>query len=336
VQFAARAHGADVLWTGDGLLPNTLQLDSAGLDCESSAARSSAGDFRDVELDERFCAAALAGTLGRTLPLPLARRQLRVPPFAARLADALRALRPGPHAGDAHGLAGARRALHGWRAAAAPREPDVGRYEIPAAPFVAVLLQRDDDPRLRLDAPGPPSPSALVRASLAAAHATGLDLEVTAVLPEGGLRRRELAAIAALRVPMEIPAATCEAAAAAAAVVTVNHPFATAGLLAGTPVLHFGRVAYGVPGVATRTDEQALAPALRAALAADQPALRLRFLTWLFRQGHVWCSPEHPDHNGIAALVERIEALLGEPTPRGRARRYHAGPAWPLRAEGPG
>jgi hypothetical protein len=65
----------------------------------------------------------------------------------------------------------------------------------------------------------------------------------------------------------------------------------------------------------------------------DHPTLRARFLTWLFGHGHLWCSPTHPDHNGVLGLVQAIEARL-----RHRADeaplRYRRGPGWPLAAPG--
>ena len=104
-------------------------------------------------------------------------------------------------------------------------------------------------------------------------------------------------------------------------------------LLAGTPVVHFGRALYGLPGVTTRCRREELPQALHRAMHRDHPTLRARFLTWLFGHGHLWCSPTHPDHNGVLGFVQAIETRL-----RHRADeaplRYRAGPGWPLAAPG--
>jgi hypothetical protein len=48
VQFAAQQAGSRVLWTGEGLLPHTLQVDERGIDGDAKALLRSAGDYRVV------------------------------------------------------------------------------------------------------------------------------------------------------------------------------------------------------------------------------------------------------------------------------------------------
>jgi hypothetical protein len=128
-----------------------------------------------------------------------------------------------------------------------------------------------------------------------------------------------------------VPAsAAIDAAAAAAAVVTINHPLASIALLAGTPVLHFGRALYGVRGVAVRTTLATLTQDLAQAVAHDHPTLRQRFLSWVFEHGHVWCSPVQPAHNGTLGLVQAIEARLQLAPGQLPPLHHQKGPAWPL------
>ncbi len=118
----------------------------------------------------------------------------------------------------------------------------------------------------------------------------------------------------------------------ALAVITVNDPLAIAGLLAGTPLLHTGRSLYQLRGVTTRTALDTLERDLPRALTDDQSHLRERFLTWLLSEGHLWCWPDFPDHNGINGLVQRIEESLKHDA-SGIGLHYRAGPVWPLHAE---
>jgi len=330
IQHVAGEYGSRVLWTGDGLLPHTLQLDEQGLDGDATAGRRSAFEYRTVRSDGRFLAAALSALLGRTAPVPLSRRLLRVPPWRARVRDALLALL----GQDEHG---ALAAFDAWRTAAPRLLATTDRaFEPPTRAFVTVLLQREDDDRLLLDAVAAPRPVDLVRA-VRAATATIRPMSVVAVLPTGGLLASELAPLRRLAdVQLEHDVVAADAAATATAVVTVNHPLAVGALLAGTPVLHLGRALYGVAGIAHHTQLDTLAADLPFALGDDQPELRLRFLTWLLAHGHVWCSPDLPDHNGIAGLVLEIETRLAERSPTGARLRYRAGPAWPLAVESPG
>lgn len=328
VQFLARQAGLRIVWLGEGLLPGTIQHDEEGLDGSSRAARRSAMDYRAVDSDNAFLQAAIAGVLGHNQPPALARRVVQVPPLLERLRDAWGAL-------GSQGLRASIHAITAWRRALPTLPEPRRRSDLPPSPFVAVLLQRDDDDRLTLDAEEVASPAELVSAAQTAVRALGANWHVVAVLPRGGLQTNELARLRRMpNLRIECADAALDTAVAAAAIVTINDRNACAGLLAGTPVVHLGSAAYGVPGVAVRGQLTTLLFDLRSALASQQPELQRRCLTWLLRHGHVWCSPEAPDHNGIAGLLLELERRIGD---RGnnRARlHYRAGPAWPLAAEG--
>ncbi|MBX3462121.1 MAG: hypothetical protein KF830_03045 [Planctomycetes bacterium] len=329
LQFAARAAGAAVLWTGDGLLPHTLQIDPEGLDGDAAAARRHAFDHRGGEADPALLEACLAASLAGAMPCALRRQSVQPPPPAARLRDLLPALRR-------DGLGGLPRALHGWRRALATAPHAAAAIpDLPARPFATVLLQDATDERLRLDAHAPPSPAELVAAAAAATAAIDPGLELVVVAPRRGPAARTLAAAARSRqVHLRPEAAAAAAAATGLVTFTVNHPLACVALLAGSPVLHTGRARYGLPGVGTRASPAAFAAALPAALADDQPTLRQRFLTRLLGGEHVFCSGTEPDHNGILGLAEAIEAALGVP-PAGDRPRHRPGPAWPLAVDRP-
>jgi hypothetical protein len=319
LQFVARAAGCRVLWTGDGLLPHTLQLDEQGLDGDATCCRRSAGEYRVVRGDQELLNACLANALARTTPAALPRRDLKAPPLLARAADVPRVLRQ-------RGLRAAIASMSAWRAARVPDPVDGGRpWSLPAMPFVAVLLQSACDPRLRLDAGDAPGADALIAAAARAAAALDRALPLVVVAPAG-----------VARLPVRGPhavvpaAAAMDAAATAVATITVNHPLAAIALLAGTPVVHTGNALYGVRGVATKAALDTLAPALRDAVDHDHPTLRQRVLTWLFGHGHVWCSGTHPDHNGMLGLVRAVEARLLAPPADVPVLRYRTGPAWPL------
>jgi hypothetical protein len=328
VQFVARQHGVRTLWTGDGLLPHTLQCDERGLDGDASAVGKSAFDYRDAAPAPELLRACLANVLGGTTPSALSRAEIQVSPWRARCADAAAALREGD-------LRGARAAFHAWREALRPDEPAaMPPPELPAAPFVAVLLQHPDDARLRLDASGAPAPAALVHATLAAARELDPALRTVAVLPAEGLPAHLLRHLPTGDRLLVVPAAAAAMAAATAlATVTTNHPLGIVALLAGTPVVHVGRALYGLPGVSRQTRLPELATALRQALDDDQPTLRERFLSRLLLQGHLWCSAERPDHNGMLGLAQAVLARAGRPQSTDPLLRYRAGPAWPLAAE---
>lgn len=339
VHFVARECGVRILWTGDGLLPHTMQLDERGLDGDAAANRRTAIDYRNVPNEPSLLQACLANLLGRTTPSALTQREVHAPPLRERLRLAGRTLIQ--HRWQPGAWQRARFAVDGWRLATASAELPPFAFQLPDAPFLAVLLQNADDVRVRLDATAPPTSLQLIEAAVAAADELGIGnptrLHTVVVLPPEGLRRRELRALVGRERLHLVPThAAPEAAATAVCAVTINHPLAVAALLAGTPVLHTGRALYGLPGVTHHVPSTQFGTALRTALVAEQPTLRERFLCSLLDQGHLWCSPSRPDHNGLIGLVQAIEARLGERAPAGRRLRYRKGPAWPLAAEGRG
>lgn len=331
LERAARATGCGVLWTGEGLLPHTMQVDEHGLDGAASSRAQRPRDLRVVTPNDLLLDASLAHALSGNRPLALPSAEVRVPPSSRRLLDAL-----------AYAAAGRPDRIHGalsaWQGALT--EPDAAT-EAPLSldlepPFVAVLLQHPHDQRLRLDSQEPPTPEAWIDAALQAAEQFAPDAQVAVVQPMK--RRADGRAAAALRrrgrgrvhvLPHE---AASLAAATAASIVTVNHPAATVGLLAGTPVLHTGRALYELEGVTHRTATQTLLEDHHRALAKPRPALRRRFLTWLLRYGHLWCSATAPSFNGMLGLVDRVEQHSATSrTPRRGI--YRAGPGWPLGAQ---
>ncbi|MBK8095718.1 MAG: hypothetical protein IPK26_01340 [Planctomycetes bacterium] len=330
LQYVARECGCRTAWTGDGLLPHTLQADDEGVDGDAALVRRVALDYRDVRADERLLAAALAAVLGRTTPAPLTRKPIATPRWRARLHDSLGLLLGGQPER-------AIRAWFAWRLALAEPAPRARNFELPAGPFVTVLLQREDEAAVRLDCGVPPSASALVAATRNAAIRIDPAMRVVAVLPAGGVLADELRRLRRLAgVQLEVATAAPDAAAAATAVITINHPAATTALLAGTPVLHLGRALFAMPGVTHKTMLDDLATTLRSAITADgQPELRARFLTAVLGHDHIWCSPDQPDHNGLSGLVLAIETALQQRSPNGTRLRYRAGPTWPLALESP-
>lgn len=331
LHFLARECGTRVLWTGDGLLPHTLQIDERGLDGDASSSRRSAFDYRQVANEPSLLQACLTNLLGRTTPSALARAEVHMPPLAQRLRDATQALLAG-RLGDVP------RAFGAWAAAQRPpRELPPPPDDLPRDPFVALLLQDATDARVRLDTEAPPTPRELVMAVQAAAARLDPLAHTLVVLPPAGMHHRLMSELAELpRLRFAAANAAPEAAATALATFTINHPLAIAGLLAGTPVLHTGRALYALPGVTHQVPTAAFADALPVAATSDQATLRERFLTWVLGQAHLWCSPVRPDHNGLVGLVQELESRLGERVPDGQRLRYRRGPAWPLAAEGRG
>ncbi|HEX6813683.1 MAG TPA: hypothetical protein VF384_18835 [Planctomycetota bacterium] len=328
VQFAAQQAGCRVLWTGNGLLPHTLQADERGLDGDARALSRSAGDYRVVRGEPSLLEACLTSLLASTSPSALPAREPAVPPLWSRLCSVWPAL-------TQRGLGGARAALSAWRGALPP--PPGGappQFELPGRAFVTVLLQDDDDERVRLDAASPPAAHDLVAAAALATAKLDPRLCLLVVEPPRGLRQR---AFQGLQLPAQVhvlpPHAGPVATATAVATITINHPLASAGLLAGTPVVHTGSALYGLRGVTTKVATLELPDALRAAVERDHPTLRQRFLSWLFGYGHVWCSATLPDHNGLMGLVQVIEARLGPQPPNHADLHYLKGPSWPLAAE---
>lgn len=327
IQFLARECGTRVFWTGQGLLPHTIQIDDEGLDGDARAGRRSAWDFRSLPVDAEFLGAALAAAVGRNAPPALSRRALQVPRLGARVRAACRSHSEGT--GD-----GWLRAFGLWHAALPAAPAPRLSFDLPAQPFVAVLLQREDDDRLRLDADAPPTPAALVAAARDVARRLDAASTVVAVLPRGGLLPREFAPLRRLAgVQIETADAAIDACVAATAVVTVNDPMAVTALLADTPVVHLGRALFGVPGVAQKGRLDSLVADVDRALGEDQPELRKRFLGWMLTHGHVWCSVDLPDHNGLCGLIVQIERRLSRSGALASALQYRAGPAWPLAAD---
>ncbi len=329
LHFLAREFGCGILWTGDGLVPATMQWDGDGLDGDASSCRRTAQDYRGQTGAEVFLAAVLASLLAGASPAPLSRSQIRSPALGSRVATGFSSL----GRGHGHGFFGA---LHAWRKALPSpvrRDPPV---ELPDRPFITVLLQSPRDPRLCLDAVETWPSAYLVRAATAAARKVDPDLAIVAVLPEGGLPNPQLDAFAKIPSVIVHPRSSALLATTTAlAVITVNDPLAIAGLLAGTPLLHTGRSLYQLRGVTTRTALDTLERDLPGALTDDQSHLRERFLTWLLSEGHLWCWPDFPDHNGINGLVQRIEESMKHDA-SGVGLHYRAGPVWPLQAESTG
>jgi len=332
LQFAARSAGVRVLWTGRGLLPHTMQVDERGLDGDAGSLRLRANDYRVVRPDAALLDAGLTHALAASAPHALPRAELVVPPLRRRCADAARGLLRGD-------FGGLHAALNGWTAALGPRDaaiPDVPRIDL-QPPFVAVLLQSAHDPRVRLDAAQAPPAHELLGRALDAAMATfGERAGVVAVLPPGApLRSAGLHRLPPLqRARVQLVTDHHNAAvvvAAAAATVTVNHPAAFVALLAGTPVVLLGRALFELHGVTTRGGLATLTDDVRRAAARDRPALRRRLLTWHLRHGHVWCSAERPNHNGVLGLGEAIERRLAAAgSGADDAMHYRPGPTWPL------
>lgn len=326
LHFVARELGVRVLWIGPGLLPHTLQHDERGRDGDASIVRRIAGDYRDARSDASFTASCLAHLLARAEPAALSRRELRPPRWRDLVPTALAAARR-------EGWHGAKTAWHGWRAALPQRRPAPLGFEMPEAPFATVLLQDRDDERVRLDANHPPDALQLVAAARTAADAVDRGVALAVVLPPRGLHHRDVAAIAALpRVHLLPGDAAVEAAATGMATFTINHPLAVAALLARSLVLHCGRALYGLGGVTFRGPSASFVDVLGTALRDDADTLRERLLTVLLGQDHLWCSPTHPDHNGILGLANAIEEALGRRSPRGARVEHRSGPPWPLAA----
>jgi len=327
LQFVAREAGVPVLWTGDGILPGTMQTDPCGIDGDATAARRSAWDYRSSPVDAELLRASLASVAGNNAPHALPRREPHIPDPVTRVIAALRGRCEGTGPGFLRGLVA-------WRDALAANTHPATAIELPKAPFTAVLLQSHDDARMRLDADEPPTPAQLVRAAQRASVAVDRNAEVVAVLPREGLADREMRQLRELDdVRIELSHATAAACMTASAVVTVNARLAGIALLAGTPTLHLGRAIYGAPGVSFATPIEELTPTMRLALRHDQPELRRRFLTTILRHGHLWCSADAPDHNGIQGLVQRIEDTIARKAPYGADLVYRVGPAWPLANE---
>ena len=332
VRRAAEDAGGRVLWTGAGLLAHTMQLDDHGIDAAAGCRRWSAKEYRVVEPDDELLRAALGYALAGIAPLALPSAAVQVPPAARRLLDAL-----------TYGLEGraaaAAGALTSWRAAVTEPPAALPRLGAPAPhpPFLAVLLQPLRDPRLAPDQRTAAYAEQLVRGALQATRDLDVETGVAVVTstdrcPSGV---RQIAARHPDKITLLSAEAAAPAAATAAAVVTVNHPAAMVGLLASTPVVHTGDALYELRGVTARATADSVSDAVLQALTQHRPALRRRFLTWLLRYGHVWCSTTSPSFNGMLGLVEAVEQRLSAAVPvTARPLAYQPGPCWPLQTSG--
>lgn len=327
IHFAARRLGIGVLHLGEGLLPGTLLCDDSGIDGDSSAFRRAAVDYRSMLADRAFLHAALTSWLGGSTA-PAALRRPPTPPSLGSRLDA--ALRAGLRAGFRHGVPAAQAAWRAWRAAI-PSPPAPTRTTVGLPPmYVVALLQRDDSPRVRLDAPAGLDGLSLLRATTAAAAQHGHRAEVVGLLAEPHDPHVALE-FARRGFRVESVDAAPAALATAMAVVTINHPLAGAALLHGTPVVHLGRALYGVPGVAVAGRLETLAATLARALTEERPTLRERFLTRVLQREHIWCSAQRPDRNGLNGIMLRLERAAKHPT-GSSPLAYRAGPSWPLAA----
>jgi hypothetical protein len=323
VHYLSRQHGIGVLHLGEGLLPGTLTVDQEGAAGDAALCRRAAADYRGTAADPAFLHAALAAWIGGATAPSAVRRTPSKPLLFDRVFAALGAMRAGPSA--------VHTALHAWRAAATPPLRAIRPAMPMPTPALAVLLQRDDCARVRLDAPPRLDPHTLLHTTRTAVDGIDRTIAVVGVLPKEPLGRqgRGLAELGCQIIPHHGAAAVL---ATALAVVTINDPLAGAALLHGTPVVHLGRAIYGVRGVAVASTRATLADGLRTALSKERPSLRERFLTRILRRDHVWCASDSPDRNGLHGLMATIERMLAERTPYGGRIVYRPGPVWPLAA----
>lgn len=318
IHFVATRAGCRILHLGDGLLPHTMQQDHHGVDGEHSACGRTAGDYRDAPRDDALLAAALAAWIAGIAPQPLIRTPV-APPYWAQTPRLV-----------ARWFAGTRGAYgcwrDGWRRPAPPRPALV---TLPEDPFLAVLLQADTDPRVRLDAQEQPSAGDLLAAVRRVGQHLGQDTQVLAIAPVDRLPGDLIAVARTHGVELLPAAAAATVVPSALACVTVTHPLAVGALLAGTPVVHLGRAPWALPGVTRRTTLDQLDRDLVDSLNEDAATLRERLLTRLLTDDHVWCSRDEPDHNGILGLVAAVERRI-QHEPTSAATAYRAGPVWPL------
>jgi hypothetical protein len=320
VHFAATRAGCRILHTGAGLLPHTMQIDVQGIDGDHSACGRSAIDYRDAPTDDALLGAALAAWIAGIAPQPLIRTPVAPPLWSSVPRLVARALL------GRQGRYGSWR--DGWRRPPARPPAPVA---LPEDPFLVLLLQDPGDARLRLDAPEPPPLGDLFAAMRRAADQLARDMPVLALAPHETIPGDLIAIARAHRIEPLPAGAAPQVVPSALACVTINHPLGAGALLAGTPVLHFGRTPWGIPGAAQRASLGSLERDLMTALDDDPRTLRERALTRLLTEDHVWCSADEPDHNGILGLVAAIERRLTHDAPSGSARAaYRAGPVWPL------
>ncbi len=326
LHFLARRHGAPVLHTGEGLLPHTMQWDAEGIDGDASFVRHTAQDYRRPDLDEVFLAAALSAWLARAYPPPLGRIGVKRPGLLERLKACAQAALRGQWSSALGGLDAWQRAY----TPAFPRRQD--QLGLPQVPYVVVLLQPEHCPRLLLDSAGQVQHAHFIQVARDATRKIGDGIPTVVVLPDNrGHRAMAMRLKEDLRDLIFLPAGAGPLAVSTAmAVITVNHPLGLCAILAGTPVLHLGRTPYGVRGVAQRTSLDLLVEDLASALAMDNPILRQRFLTRMLKDYHLWCAVHHPDTNGIAGLIVKIEGMMARPPENAVPMHYRSGPVWPL------
>lgn len=327
LHFLAREADIPVLHTGDGLLPGTMQWDGEGIDGGASVCRRTAYDYRSEKRQPEFLRAALSSWVSHGCPPPLPRHAVARPGLRMHLDCMIRALLQGDWSTFRRTLAGSRHAVPAPTVATPVSTRPTDR------PFIAVLLQRNDSERLRLDAAPNASGPGVALATLAAVKALDRDIDVVAVLPRRGLAARDMVGLQQPRLHVVPAGAASSTLVTALAVTTVNHPLGLAALLAGTPVLHTGNTPYAVRDVARRTSIETLRDDLATALSDDRPMLRERFLSRYLRADSLWCSADFPDHNGLEGLVAGIENCMQLRPPLGGDPVYRAGPAWPLHTE---
>jgi len=326
LHFLARRHGAPVLHTGEGLLPHTMQWDAEGIDGDASFVRHTSQDYRRQDHDDVFLAAALSAWLARAYPPALGRIGVKRPALLERLKACAQAALRGQWQIAMGGLDAWQRAY----TPAFPRRQD--QPALPLVPYVVVLLQPDHSPRLLLDSAGTVQHDHLVQVARDATRKIGDGIPTVVVLPDNrGHRAMAMRLKEDLRDLIFLPAgAGALAVSTAMAVITVNHPLGLCAVLAGTPVLHLGRAPYGVRGIARRTSLDLLEQDLSTSLTTESPLLRQRFLTRMLRDYHLWCAVHHPDTNGIAGLILKIERMMAQPPGKATPLHYRSGPVWPL------
>ncbi len=332
LHFIGREFGSQVMHTGAGLLPGTMQWNDEGIDGDSSSCRRTAMDYRAQVADEMFLSAALAALLGGAKAPPLSRRRVYSPDLWDRLSLATARLCRGR-------VAAAGRALSSWRQALLDRGQEDNRpFDLPVPPFFVLLLQDAHCPRLSLDANEPPDQATLLRATVAAAGKIDADARVLVLPPASGLEPEAKIAMGELDARAELlqPCHANASIAIASAAITINHPLGMMAILAGTPLVHLARSPYQVTGVAQHGLLDDLAADIERSLNLDNPTLRQRFLTRQLAYDHVWCDPAQPDTNGMRGLLQDIDKRLSQIQVQSKKQvAYRAGPVWPLASTTP-
>ncbi len=320
----AKTFGCATAQLGFGLIPGTLQRDVDGIDGDRSPFVLGPAE---PPVDRAFLDSALAAALALGVPAPDAsRRVLLAPDVADTLSAWTSAWRDG-------GLAATRARLRAWRDAVLEkaRPSTVDSSLLPRAPYLTVLLQTDEDPRMRLDAEFAMSQAALIAATRRATAALGLELPVVAVMPHASASTSacDFASFGSVTcVPASMGAS---AVVTAAATVTINHPQAFVSALAGTPTVCLGRAWFAQAPLVRAGTPDRLEDLLHEALQTRPDVDAHRIAAHVLREDHLWCDPTHPDSNGLAGIAAWIEALLARTAPTPPPARYEPGPAWPGR-----